>query len=382
MNNVSFLFGSGADSVFGVCSGQSFMLPLLNDKYHEKIKTIDPELAKYKILYSQSRIIYINTIMNNLSIARDLFDSDIIEAARTYYNDDPSYREKINNRAKDWYKGILEGECDSQLKSEVDFFLDNGVFFDELDEKFNALRNIPLNSKAKRVAHAYYTILIEMVEDLYGLCSVDGLETIIHTLKNNEIIKDLSIENYYAPLADFDCSVNTTNYTDIAESLTRKKVGYLHGKLTWFEDYKSLKIYDITKTTIDDTSHIIPFIMIASGVKPIVAKVQIEQYHKFISDLEKSDLLIVVGYRFNSEDNDVNSIIAEWLSNSNNKMIFLNFDSSTCFERIPWIDMDNVCTVASVNEIQRNAIKNILNINVNRDNSLKVYNDILNMLRD
>lgn len=35
------------------------------------------------------------------------------------------------------------------------------------------------------------------------------------------------------------------------------------------------------------------------------------------------DCLVVVGYRFNSEDNHINSVIADWLENSNGKLLYL-----------------------------------------------------------
>ena len=49
------------------------------------------------------------------------------------------------------------------------FFLKNAVFFDTLDEKFNSLRNIKYNTKAKKVINAYATVFILMMKTLYNL---------------------------------------------------------------------------------------------------------------------------------------------------------------------------------------------------------------------
>ena len=56
-----------------------------------------------------------------------------------------------------------------------------------------------------------------------------------------------------------------------------------------------------------------------------------------MDDREKSDLLIVIGYQFNSEDNHINSIIADWLrTKKQNKMLYFNFKKSVVFEDINW----------------------------------------------
>ena len=52
---------------------------------------------------------------------------------------------------------------------ELKFFIDNAVFFDSIDEKFNALRCIPLNSNGKRVLNAYATIFITMMKSRYNI---------------------------------------------------------------------------------------------------------------------------------------------------------------------------------------------------------------------
>lgn len=90
--------------------------------------------------------------------------------------------------------------------------------------------------------------------------------------------------------------------------------------MTWFEDIKQLMIYDCAddeerKNIISNSKNIIPFILIPSGVKPIICSKQIKAFKNFIDVLNSSDFLVVVGYKFNSEDNHINSIINEWLKN-------------------------------------------------------------------
>ena len=106
----------------------------------------------------------------------------------------------------------------------------------------------------------------------------------------------------------------------MAEKLTgRKDIVYLHGRLNWFEDLYHLTVYDCLdekelEKAKQNKKHLIPFILIPSGVKPLICKKEISEFHRFIEMLDKSERLCVIGYRFNTEDNHINSIIADWLA--------------------------------------------------------------------
>lgn len=145
--------------------------------------------------------------------------------------------------------------------------------------------------------------------------------SILSTIKGNKENKE---KDYY---------VATTNYTDIAETVIGKKPIYLHGNLSWFEDYERLVVYDCTIKEERETAReraeehmIFPYIMIPSGVKPLICKKQIEEYHKFIDALNKSNKLCVVGYKFNKEDNHINSIIGEWLRQRDHKLYYYYYN--------------------------------------------------------
>lgn len=121
---------------------------------------------------------------------------------------------------------------------------------------------------------------------------------------------------------------------------------YLHGKLTWFEDLQNLTVYDITNeeecllaNKMANERMLMPFILIPSGVKPLVCVRQIEEFLKFIAALKESDQLCIIGYHFNSEDNHVNAIIGDWLrAEKKHRLIYFNWKGGVKLSKLKWME--------------------------------------------
>lgn len=89
------------------------------------------------------------------------------------------------------------------------------------------------------------------------------------------------------------------------------------------------------------------------------------------------DCLVVVGYRFNSEDNHINSVIADWLENSNGKLLYLNYNNAVDFNLFPWaraIQTRNCNGILC--DIQRTK-ESIININVTSSKAQTVFGEVL-----
>lgn len=372
--NISFLFGAGADSVYGICKGISFIEPLLLGAYGEERKEmLGDAVGAYRLLFPQSRKIYLQTIVSNQDKARNVFTPELVDKCIKYYNKEyeveklPVIREELDGYFGSWYKMITERcfqqKCCDQCKhdgenkrcgeKEYKFFLENAVFFDSLDEKMNDLRNTPLNNNGKRVINAYATIFIMIMRQLYDLPKDFSWKypELFATLRDVQPKIDIETESYYKILREIADNSNagricvaTTNYTEIAEKvLYNKKITYLHGNLNWFEDYKHLRVYDCKenedyKQALAHMETLMPFILIPSGIKPIICTKQVESFHKFIDNLQQSDVLCVVGYKFNSEDNHINAIITEWLHNRGKKLVYFNYNRDVDFEKLEWAD--------------------------------------------
>lgn len=353
-NVVSILFGSGADTNYNanLGSGASFSKALLQNSYKDKCKKVTGNSSKYSLIYRQSKKVYIQTILENEEKANEAgIEPEIIDICKEYpfknseeKQEEYKYKnEKLTVACEDWYE-LLKLENSPEDKSEEkiqNFFLKNAVFFSSLDEKFNSLRynGGKWSANAKRVINAYYTVFFYMAENVYNKDAMNNINSIRDLLNFLKYVKksDESSKNndkkYYDILKNFldsseenNCRyfVTTTNYTDyVSEIFGTTNTAYLHGKLKWFEDLKTLQVFDceddneydklleIAETQIKSKqTRLIPFIMIPSGVKPLICKKQINEFKKFSDDLDKSDYLVIVGYNLNSEDNHINSIIS------------------------------------------------------------------------
>lgn len=388
-NKVVFLFGSGADT--DACdklgSGAQFSKSLLTNSYKKEIKNlVHWDTFHFQLISPNSTKVFIQTIVNHSEKAENIFGKEIVDHFNKY-NEDGSqgidYNRDIKKECGKFYRYIQN----RSEEKEAQFFFEHAIFFDSLDEKFNSLRNERLNSNAKRVINAYWTVFLDMIHSLYKIKDFKWNHENIYDLLKKEYSVTLSDNSYYNMIrqSNLDYSIATTNYTDIIDKQIGKDVIHLHGKLTWFEDLKRLTIYDCTSlgdvdilTKNNENWNIIPFILIPSGVKPLICKKQIELFHKFNEELDKSNYLVVVGYRFNSEDNHINSVIADYLRSSKKKrLILLNYNGDTvlkdmnCFNDFGRKEQDF--------EKDKKIIldKQIISIKTNRTNSKAALKSIL-----
>ncbi len=350
---LTFLFGSGADTnaLNNLKSGNVFAEAILKESYKKEIELMVGKNRKLNLINKNSTKIYIQTICSNLEEARKCISSEIIENIIRYNNDDNtvSFQGYIKPICKDFYGCIFDDEILNKgickKREEIkNFFYKNAILFDALDGRFNSLRNIDFNADAKKVLYVYYSIFVLMIKDLYDTKDLSWDIDNVFKILQKKYYSDLNTNSYYSSIKDLNCNVVTTNYTDIAKLQTNKDVIYLHGKLTWFEDLKNLTIYDIEKEedlkkAVDNKDNLVPFIMIPSGIKPMICRKQIEQFMRFANCLDDTDILIAIGYNFNSEDNHINSIIAEWLRKENSKLLYFDYNNSgRSFEKLMWCE--------------------------------------------
>lgn len=280
--------------------------------------------------------------------AKKVLNKEDVDQCIHYYqygsNDETTYQ-KIQIICQKWYDEIMRSTGDQNVKN---FFLENMVFFDSLDGKFNSLRYMEYNSNAKKVINAYSIVFIFMLKSLYKIpynfsWKYENIFQLIN--QNYDNLEEKADDSYYAILKRHKIKHNivTTNYTNLAKQITGQDVVHLHGKLNWFEDLHHLMIYDCLyederNKAILNEKHLLPFILIPSGVKPLICKREIEQFNQFIHMLDESDNLCVIGYRFNSEDNHVNSIIADWLAGDfKHQLTYFAYENGTVnFSEMTW----------------------------------------------
>ena len=73
-----------------------------------------------------------------------------------------------------------------------------------------------------------------------------------------------------------------------------------------------------------DNEIIFPYILIQSGVKPIISPFEIKNFNKACDALEKADYLIILGYGLNSDDEHITTMIRYCLDTRKDKLKVYN----------------------------------------------------------
>ena len=409
-----FLFGSGADTdaIDSLDSGNAFASTLILNKYSKQIKQIaNMDAGTYRIIYSRNKKIYVQTIMNYYdkntdtfsSKAINIFGNEKLKKIKNYFSGEKEDND-INDLCKHWYELLTEEKAanSEEEKKERDFFLENAILFGTLDEKFNSLRNndLDLDNNAKRVIVAYWNVYLLIFTKLYRISADEELsyEKIFEILEKNSFEEEIKKKCYYKILKESnleyndDYFISTANYTSIlGETFGDEKISWLHGRLNWFEDLKTLRVYDCTEgkdTILENIKNghtVIPFILISSGVKPLICKKQIKQFSKFIDDLEKCNRLVTIGYRFNSEDNHINSIVGEWLStNKNNQLISYSFNNNIDMKKLSWLPCHSKENIREMNFNDNQILndKQVTCVGINKDNSTEAFEKLIKELEE
>ena len=399
---LTFLFGAGAEAEYGLPTGPAFNEALLTSKYKDVIKNVFGEgYNNIRLIYPTSTTVFYQTICENFDTAKTILSSSELTGFENYAKRDRNAGLSINEAiikefrtlCKGWYDMVVGNAAGGKVK---EFFLQYAVFFSSLDSKFNALRVPDIDSNAKRVIFAYATVLFVMMSKLYSkdLSGFD-LDKVIELLNEPYNVKKPS-DTYYTILKEsgLPCHIVTTNYTDLIKETSKNEeaIAWLHGKLTWIENYRELTVYDCTNASekariLNDKEHIVPFILIPSGVKPLICRRQINEFSKFISNLDQSNILCLVGYRVNQEDNHINSIIGDWLreDSSCHILICLNYGDSINWKKVKWIEgidiIDTNPKEISFQEHLRKSRSTILNIKTDDKTAKEDYRNLLNTLK-
>lgn len=138
-------------------------------------------------------------------------------------------------------------------------------------------------------------------------------------------------DNYYSEIYKYmghSLKAITTNYTPFAylmfHSTTMSEfednISYLNGRLDMFENFDELSIKSSVQN--DDNTYDMhnymkksfPFLLAQSMIKPVIHPFQIKEFYKATTFLENADYLVVLGYGLNEDDNHVNALLKEYIT--------------------------------------------------------------------
>lgn len=321
MVNISFLFGAGAEAGrknYEMCVGADFCKrSLLSNKYENRREEIKQALRNkfekashngwcqkgYRGDFIKSDDIDENTIKERYSRCLDSYFHTIINPNSRGQN---NYF-KVFNYYWSCYFVIVE----DVLK----FFSRNG----KPEDKQEA------NSYFSNDCLDYEAVLddiISFTNQMYGW-DVNGYLNTYY----GEIKKQLDEHK-----RDICCKgVATSNYFHFADIIGHNVI-HLNGKLSSFEFPRILSVGDVYDDNVylyDGSEQFFPFIFGQSSVKPIVHSMQIKAFKEFYDMLGITDVLVIIGYGINEDDNHINALIREFITrNNSNRILFVDKDWS------------------------------------------------------
>ena len=354
---VTFLIGAGCEGKdqFELPSGVDFKKQILAadgvkefaGHFNKRDAFIFPS---GKIIKSNSTNILYQTIVENGvdKFGFDNADKEVIECYCAYRRKDDDVTESHYEMFRKLFYDKIYSKLELNSNDEViDGFLRHVSFCSFLDSYFNYLRKpVKYRSEVGRIVKIYFAAYKSIVEGLSAaagsalpaLTNGNPLEyrkTFAQWIEDvyEKIIGQTNIEDtYYGQITDLikyikeknagereghnEIAIVTCNYTEILERIIEgrmKKSGvrisHLHGKLELFESVTDKQIKHIEEFTEED--RIFPYILIQSGVKPIISPYQIKQFAAANDDFETSEYIVVLGYGLNSDDEHIINMLRE-----------------------------------------------------------------------
>lgn len=352
---VTFLIGAGCEGKdqFELPSGVDFKKQiLLADGVKEFAGYFNKKDAfafpSGKIIKSNSTNILYQTIVENGldELGFDNADKEVIECYCAYRRKDDDVTEsRYQNFRKLFYDKIYSKLESNSNDKVVDNFLRHVSFYSFLDSYFNYLRKPEKYvSEVRRIVKIYFAAYKSIIDGLSAaggsalpaLTNSNPLEyrkSFVQWLEDayGKIIEQTNIEDtYYGQITELikyskernsgeghiEIAIVTCNYTEILERIIEDRIKnsgirirYLHGKLELFEDVTDKQIKHIEEFTEGD--RIFPYILIQSGVKPIISPYQIKQFAAANDDFESSEYIVILGYGLNSDDEHIINMLRE-----------------------------------------------------------------------
>ena len=94
----------------------------------------------------------------------------------------------------------------------------------------------------------------------------------------------------------------------------------------FYNPYKNNIVQFIDKPDDLEQLHF-PFILTQSGLKPLTSVEMSRRYVNLFDSFKESDAIIVVGFRFNSDDGHINGLFRSLIEEHNKKIFIVGIDS-------------------------------------------------------
>jgi hypothetical protein len=373
MSKITILFGAGAEGAgqFDLPSGNGFKRDIILAKNVAPFANLFLQSAKSDIELENGTVISANSssILYQTIVEMQDVDPHVIEklfpnsadqdTAKRYLqykrgmdsNENQSISNGFMNLYRDGFYSKIKKAGSKPFNDEVNYFLQHAGIYSFLDSLFNYLRKPGVyKNECARVIKVYYAALLSILTGMSEIIKDDNisaskdykelldgkeinedpkgiLSKIINEFQNAIVEKKDSLptqekeELYYYNIKELhesgkhEVSCITTNYTSIAEKIIKlpeEQFAYLHGKLNLFEELETKSIVDVSKAKLERT--VFPYLLVQSGVKPIISPDQIREFHKACEMIEEAEYLLIIGYGVNLDDEHITNILRKRLS--------------------------------------------------------------------
>lgn len=382
MSQITFFFGAGAECVYNMPLGAQYTLDTILSKRSKMYNALDifyesrtneKYAGKYRkeFMFQSNSNSFYEIVCRALEQCKDLNDNDkeiceMLEIYEKYYKD-KELKDKLSEFTDSVYNYTLidvdneEDKTKRPLSCSVkaDKYINlikHFSYYGSIEKDFSSIIN-PINCGLYRFWRlmnyfwsAYFSIVLpvlqlddkfydEIKDDKYNKI-LNKLQFVTEKIFSNDFFethknKTETNENYYYILKNHfsNSFAITSNYTPFVENYWGKdNCSYLAGSLRLFEIPEQLSVVDAKD--IQKNDFVFPFLATQAPVKPIIDIKQIEEYHKAIEELNKSDYLVVIGYGINENDNHINAILRNFIVKDNDKKIIYFEYSKADIDRV------------------------------------------------
>ena len=149
-------------------------------------------------------------------------------------------------------------------------------------------------------------------------------------------------------------TIATTNYNTFIKDVLGTEICYLNGSTElWYDPYIN-RIGTKEELDANEIHFLVPLLFTQSGTKPMTCIEMSKKYVKMYDDFKSSDLICVIGFGFNTDDEHINGIIRSLIDMENKNIVVIEINPDANSERI-------------AQKLKTNKLNNIHVININKD---------------
>lgn len=394
---ITFFFGAGAEAKFGMPMGAQYTLDTILSKRSQMMDALKDFYKRRPSDYSSSHVAQ-QLFSNDSHTFREIVhraarilwytmddidpDSNRIVKLSKYNKNDNVAKKAFFDEVKKVFEYVvidIDKPHDTAKRPQfIDFkdspqkylsLIKNFTYYGSVEKDFSTIIN-PKEAGTHRFWRlinyfwsAYFAIIIptldlsskyrnneEYKENKYAYI-LSNLNEIVRYIYSDagEFRSEINNEyqsSYYSQLRKAFPNSNavTTNYTPFLGFADFKNTIYLAGKLSQFEIPEELRVVDICDNEDISDKFIFPYMATQAPLKPIVDCVQLREYSNFIKTLDGTDIVVIIGYNINDNDNHINALLRDFLMRkSTNHIVFCQFVK-------PGDDFDQENTVNAVTQ--------------------------------